>query len=114
MKFVATAVSVAFALISSAACAADYPAPKQASWIAKDFRFHTGEILPELKLHYVTVGAPTGEPVLESKLASRYSGRGLAPLIPEGMRACAITTNEASDLNAQIRTIRNQVERLMI
>ncbi len=30
----------------------------------RDFRFHTGEVLPELKLHYQTVGAPTGEPVL--------------------------------------------------
>ena len=30
----------------------------------KDFRFHSGEVLPELKLHYVTIGEPTGEPVL--------------------------------------------------
>ena len=30
----------------------------------RDFRFHTGEVLPELRLHYVTVGAPSGEPVL--------------------------------------------------
>ena len=30
----------------------------------RDFRFHTGEVLPELRLHYTTVGAPTGEPVL--------------------------------------------------
>jgi pilus assembly protein CpaB len=36
------------------------------------------------------------EVLLDSKLASRYSGRGLAPLIPEGMRACAITTNLSS------------------
>src|SRR5262249_11508186 len=28
------------------------------------FRFHTGEVLPELRLHYVTIGEPTGEPVL--------------------------------------------------
>jgi len=44
--------------------AADYPAPKEADWVAKDFRFHTGEVLPEVRLHYATVGAPTGEPVL--------------------------------------------------
>ena len=30
----------------------------------RDFRFHDGETLPELRLHYRTVGAPTGEPVL--------------------------------------------------
>ena len=30
----------------------------------RDFRFHGGEVLPELRLHYTTVGARTGEPVL--------------------------------------------------
>ena len=44
--------------------AADYPAPKEGDWIVRDFRFHTGEVLPELRIHYTTVGAPTGEPVL--------------------------------------------------
>src|SRR6266702_4528929 len=44
--------------------AADYPAPNQGEWIIRDFRFHTGEVLPELRLHYTTVGAPSGEPVL--------------------------------------------------
>ena len=43
---------------------ADYPAPKEGDWVAKDFRFHSGETLPEVRLHYATVGAPTGEPVL--------------------------------------------------
>ncbi|HUN68948.1 MAG TPA: alpha/beta fold hydrolase [Burkholderiales bacterium] len=44
--------------------AADYPEPKQGDWIARDFRFHTGDVFPEVKLHYRTIGAPTGEPVL--------------------------------------------------
>lgn len=47
-----------------AASAAAYPAPKEDSWVVRDFRFHTGEVLPELRLNYSTVGAPTGEPVL--------------------------------------------------
>jgi homoserine O-acetyltransferase len=42
----------------------DYPAPEEATWVAKDFRFHTGEVLPDLRLHYRTIGAPSGEPVL--------------------------------------------------
>lgn len=46
------------------ALAANYPEPKQGDWVARDFRFHTGEVIPELKLHYRTIGAPTGEPVL--------------------------------------------------
>ena len=44
--------------------AADYPTPQEGSWVVRDFRFHTGEMLPELRLHYTTVGAPTGAPVL--------------------------------------------------
>src|SRR6266545_3333631 len=40
------------------------PQAQQGDWVVKDFRFHTGEVLPELKLHYVTLGAPSGEPVL--------------------------------------------------
>lgn len=44
--------------------AAEYPTPKEADWIARDFRFHTGEIMPSLRLHYTTVGDPSGEPVL--------------------------------------------------
>jgi len=30
----------------------------------RDFRFHTGEVLPEVRLAYRTVGDPSGEPVL--------------------------------------------------
>jgi homoserine O-acetyltransferase len=50
--------------ISTSVLAADYPAPKQGDWIAKDFKFHTGETMPELRLHYTTVGEPSGQPVL--------------------------------------------------
>jgi homoserine O-acetyltransferase len=46
------------------ALAAGYPEPKQGDWVAHDFRFHTGESFAEVKLHYRTIGAPTGEPVL--------------------------------------------------
>ena len=55
---------LALLLSACIAHAADYPAPKEASWTARDFRFHTGEVLPELKLGYVTLGNPQGEPVL--------------------------------------------------
>src|SRR5438552_17362731 len=55
-----TAISVT--AISVTAMAADYPAPREGEWIAKDFKFHTGETLPELKLHYTTAGQPHGQP----------------------------------------------------
>jgi homoserine O-acetyltransferase len=38
--------------------------PKESDWVAKNFRFHTGDVLSELKLHYTTLGNPGGEPVL--------------------------------------------------
>ena len=64
MEFLRTALSAAVAVTAFAAFAADYPAPKQADWIARDFKFHTGETMPELRLHYTTIGEPTGQPVL--------------------------------------------------
>jgi homoserine O-acetyltransferase/O-succinyltransferase len=60
----AALVSVIFAMTSFAAAAADYPSPKQGDFIARDFKFHNGEVMGELKLHYITVGEPTGQPVL--------------------------------------------------
>jgi homoserine O-acetyltransferase len=60
----AALVSVIFAVTSFAAAAADYPSPRQGDFIALDFKFHSGELMAELKLHYTTVGEPTGQPVL--------------------------------------------------
>jgi homoserine O-acetyltransferase len=51
-------------IFPAAVAAADYPAPKQGEWITHDFKFHTGEILPEVKLHYTTIGEPSGAPVV--------------------------------------------------
>ena len=73
------ALAAAVSLVVLPAVAADYPAPQQADWIAKDFRFHTGEVMPELRLHYTTVGAPTGEPVL---LLHGTAGSGTGFLTP--------------------------------
>ena len=51
-------------LLPAPARAADAPPAQRGTWVAKDFRFHTGEVLPELKLGYLTLGNPQGEPVL--------------------------------------------------
>jgi homoserine O-acetyltransferase len=51
-------------MTSFIAQAADYPAPKQGDWTARDFKFHTGETMPALRLHYTTIGEPGGQPVL--------------------------------------------------
>jgi len=55
---------LALTLLWGVASAADYPAPKKSEWVARDFKFHTGEMLPEVRLHYVTVGDPGGTPVV--------------------------------------------------
>jgi len=65
MRRIAQALLVlAFILTGSAGVAADYPAAQEGSWVVRDFKFHTGETLPELKLHYRTVGDKSGEPVI--------------------------------------------------
>lgn len=64
MKVLRAAAAIMFALWSFATAAADYPAPKQGQWVARDFKFHTGEVMPELRLSYTTIGEPTGEPVV--------------------------------------------------
>ena len=57
-------LAAAFAVTSFAASAQNYPAPKRGEWIAKDFKFHTGDVLPQMKLAYTTIGEPTGIPVV--------------------------------------------------
>src|SRR5690349_2042059 len=67
-------------LMAIAGWAAEYPTPKEFDWVVRDFRFHTGEVLPELRLHYRTVGEPTGEPVL---ILHGTAGSGASMLTPE-------------------------------
>ena len=55
------------------------PAAKEASWTIRDFRFRSGEVLPELRLHYRTLGDPSGEPVL---LMHGTTGSGATLLTP--------------------------------
>ena len=38
--------------------AADYPTPTEGDYIVRDFKFTSGETLPELRLHYRTLGKP--------------------------------------------------------
>ena len=59
--------------------AADYPAPQEADWVARDFRFQTGEVAAELRIHYTTVGKPGGEPVL---VLHGTAGSGTGMLTP--------------------------------
>ena len=68
-----------FTAMACAAFAADYPAPKQGDWVATNFKFHTGEVMPEVRLHYTTVGEPTGQPVV---ILHGTAGSALSMLTP--------------------------------
>ena len=54
-----TLVLLLAASVPAAARAADYPAPTEGDRVLRDFRFASGEALPELKVHYRTIGTPT-------------------------------------------------------
>ena len=56
-------MGLAVALLALACRAADFPAPQEGSWVAKDFRFHTGEVM-DVRLHYRTLGSPQNEAIL--------------------------------------------------
>ena len=46
------------ALTLPSVAAAQYPAPDQRDFILKKFTFRSGEVLPELRIHYRTLGKP--------------------------------------------------------
>ena len=64
MKHTVLALFLAVALVAGIGSAqaqpapAARPAPIAGDFVIRDFRFTTGESLPELKLHYVTLGEP--------------------------------------------------------
>ena len=55
-----SSVSVAVVLLTAAVPlrAADYPEPVGGDCVLRDFHFTSGESLPELRIHYRTLGRP--------------------------------------------------------
>src|ERR1700744_2261668 len=45
-------------IVPSTPVAAGPPEPTQADYVLRDFRFASGETLPELRIHYRTLGSP--------------------------------------------------------
>ncbi|MDQ2082585.1 alpha/beta fold hydrolase [Xanthobacteraceae bacterium Astr-EGSB] len=80
MRTLSTAAAAfACAAFATLAAAADYPAPKHGEWVARDFKFHTGEVMGEMRIAYTTVGEPTGEPVM---VLHGTTGSGAGMLTP--------------------------------
>jgi homoserine O-acetyltransferase len=59
--------TAAFWLVAAALVGAEGPLAVSGDWVVRDFRFASGETLPELKLHYRTLGTP------------RHDERGIVP-----------------------------------
>ena len=53
-----TLAFAALAALAAPAMAAPVVAPREGDFIARDFKFRSGEVLPELRLHYTTFGEP--------------------------------------------------------
>jgi homoserine O-acetyltransferase len=58
MKLSRTFSVLLITLAALAVRAADYPTPQSGTFVVKDFQFKSGEKLPEVKLHYYTLGTP--------------------------------------------------------
>lgn len=54
----AIVVSIVTLLAISISMAASCPTPQEGDLVLRDFQFKSGEVLPELRLHYRTIGAP--------------------------------------------------------
>jgi homoserine O-acetyltransferase/O-succinyltransferase len=54
----AAALLAAAAWLGGAVLAADHPKPAEGDYLIRDFRFASGESLPELRIHYYALGAP--------------------------------------------------------
>jgi homoserine O-acetyltransferase/O-succinyltransferase len=54
----AAALLALAAWLGGAALAADYPKPVEGDYLIRDFKFTSGESLPELRIHYYTLGTP--------------------------------------------------------
>jgi homoserine O-acetyltransferase len=58
MRRLALTVVCLLMSLASALAETGWPNQREGDFIVKDFRFASGEVLPELKLHYTTLGTP--------------------------------------------------------
>ncbi len=65
-------------LFSFAGLAAEFPKPVEHTFTIHDFKFHDGETLPELKLHYYTIGQAQGNNAILIMHGTGGSGAGFS------------------------------------
>ena len=59
MKSASSVLLAVSLLICSSGFSQQVPKPTEGDFTARNFRFHSGEVLPEMRLHYATYGTPT-------------------------------------------------------
>src|SRR4030081_2720003 len=68
-------------------CAADYPPPTEGDYSIRDFKFASGESLPELRIHYRTLGTAQkdaqGKPANAVLITHGTTGSGAQFIRPE-------------------------------
>ncbi|MEZ4457810.1 MAG: alpha/beta fold hydrolase [Gemmatimonadales bacterium] len=57
-RLLAPLLAITVATTAFGQAARNYPDPQEGDYLVRDFRFGTGETLPELRLHYTTIGTP--------------------------------------------------------
>ena len=62
-------------LAASLASAADYPAPTEGDFTIRDFKFASGETMPEVRIHYRTLGSPQRVPPAADKIEKDAQGK---------------------------------------
>src|SRR5205809_565250 len=58
MRFLILLLTALVLLASGSLFAADYPTPTEGDYVIRDFKFTSGEMLPEMRIHYRTIGKP--------------------------------------------------------
>jgi homoserine O-acetyltransferase len=93
-----------FALLLCACCAIlpaqQDPIPAEDTWVVRDFAFRSGERLPELKLHYLTMGKPRRDAaghVTNAVLLLHATGASSAPFLTSGFLGALFLQGQALD-----------------
>ncbi len=87
MKITAVISAALISAVSSVALA-EFPEPQSGNYVIENFMFESGETLPEMNVSYMTIGDPSGAPVLithgttssgKSMLGEKFAGNLYGP-----------------------------------
>ena len=87
MGFGRATVGVLAALTIAATAQAQVPRADSQTWTIRNFKLHDGSVLPEMKVHYLTLGSPANPAVLvlhgtDDAMVPIAHGEQLARVIP--------------------------------